>query len=177
MVVRAEGAAAGSAADRQGVLEDLRSLRSSVASAGTEWAKRDGLVEFQFYGAFRLYEYVLCDMIGRFEEAGADPSKARAALDGLAVLADISGIVAAGGVRAGVDERDGNGMEDREASLLHKAREAGLLETMRENLKKRSPPTPLTEHDTPETRPDIIWIQYDDDAGELRRIAGHERPR
>lgn len=177
MVVRAERAAASSAADRQGVLEDLRSLRTSVASTGARWAKRDGLTEFQFYGAFRLSEYVLCDMIGRFEEAWADPSKARAALDGLAVLADIAGIVAAGGVRADVGERDGDGMEDREMSLLYKAREAGLLETMRANLKKRSPPAPLTEHDTPETRPDIIWIQYDDDTGELRRITGHERPR
>lgn len=174
MVVRAARAVAGSAVDQQGVLEDLRSLQSAVVSAGAEWAGRPGLVEFQFYGAHRLAEYVLCDMIDRFEEARTDPSKVRAALDGLDVLADIIGIVAVGGARADAGERDGNGMEDRETALMDKARAAGLLETMQKNLKKFGPCAPLTEHDTPETRPDIIWLQYDDDTGEVRRVTGRD---
>lgn len=177
MAARAARAVAGSAADQQRVLEDLRSLRSAAVSSGIEWAERDGLVKFQFYGALRLAEHVLCDMISRFEEARTDPSGLRAALDGLAVQADIIGIVAVGGVRADAGERDGEGMEDREMALLEKARAAGLLEAMRENFKKLGPRTPLTERDTPETRPDIIWIQYDDDTGEMRRITGHERHR
>ena len=174
MVVRAARAVAGSAVDQQGVLEDLRSLRSAVVSAGAEWAGRPGLVEFQFYGAHRLAEYVLCDMIDRFEEAHTDPSKVRAALDGLDILADIIGIVAVGGARADAGERDGKGMEDREIALMDKARDAGLLETMRKNLKKIGPCAPLTECDTPETRPDIIWLQYDDDTGEVRRVTGRD---
>lgn len=177
MVVRAAKAVAGSVTDQRSVLDDLRSLRSTAASTGAEWAKREGLVELQFYGAHRLVEYVLSDMIDRFEEARADPSKMRAALDSLAVLPDIVGIIAAGGIRAGAGERDGDGMEDRELSLLGKARAAGLLETMRENFKKLGPRKQLTEHDTPETRPDIIWIEYDDDTGEMYHITGHERHR
>lgn len=175
MIVRAARAVAGSAVDQQGVLEDLRSLQSAVVSTGAEWANRIDLVGFQFYGAHRIAEYVLCDMIDRFEEARADPSKVRAALDGLDVLADIIGIVAVGDVRADASEKDGNGMEDRETALMDKARAAGLLETMKKNLEKKFKPcAPLTEHDTPETRPDIIWIQYDDDTGEVRRVTGRD---
>ena len=75
-------------------------------------------------------------MIGRLEEALADPSKARAALDGPAELAGMAGIAAAGGARS---DAGGLGAGRRGMPPLRKARDAGLLWTMRENPRKLGP--------------------------------------
>ena len=136
-----------------------------------EWLGKDGHNAFWFYSALRTAGHVLTDMIDRFEEARVDPSRARAALDGLAALPEITDIVASSGVRFDIGDRDGDEMLDKKNALWNKALATGLLKTARADIEKLGPPQDLTEHDTPETRPDIIWLVYDDDTGEVRSLA------
>ena len=168
-------AAASSGAGGDGgraVLADLRELRSAAASTMEEWLNQDGGPNaFWFYSALRTAGHVLSDMIDRFEEARVDPSKTRSALDGLAALPEISDIVASSGLRPDIDDRDGDEMIDKKFALWDKALATGLLRTARADLEKLGPQRVLTEHDTPETRPDIIWLAYDDDTGEMHRVA------
>ena len=135
-----------------------------------EWFKQDNPNNFWFYSALRFVGHVLCDMIDRFEEARDDPSKARAALDGLVALPCIADIIASSKVRPDVDDRDGDRMIDKKLALWDKAFEAGLVKTVDKDIEKLGPQPGLTEHDTPETRPDIIWLAYDDDTNEMRRV-------
>ena len=152
----------------QAVLADLRSLHSTAESMMKEWFEQDNPNNFWFFSALRLVGHVLCDMIDRFEEARGDPSKARAALDGLVVLPEIADVMASASVRPSVDGRDREEMIDKKMALWEKAYALGLVKTVEEDIKKLGPGPRLTEHDTPETRPDIIWLAYDDDAGEVR---------
>ena len=169
---RAAKAAQGSSGeDSQAVLADLRSLRSVAASMRDEWFEQDNPNNFWFFSALRFVGHVLCDMIGRFEEAHNDPSKARAAIDGLVVLPDIADIIASSKVRPDVDDRDGDSMIDKKLALWDKAFEAGLVKTVGKDIETLGPQPGLTEQDTPETRPDIIWLAYDDDTHEMHRVA------
>ena len=170
---RAAAASSGAGGDEgRAVLADLRELRSAAASTMEEWLNQDGGPNaFCFYSALHTVGQVLSDMIDRFEEARVDPSKARAALDGLAALPEIADIVASSEVRPDIDDRDGEGMVDKKCTLWSKAFALDLLKTARADIEKHGPWQELTEHDTPETRPDIIWLVYDDDTGEVRSLA------
>ena len=170
---RAASASSGASGDggRQAILADLRELRSAAASTMEEWLEEDDPNAFWFYSALRTAGHVLSDMIDRFEEARVDPSKARSALDGLAALPEIADIAASSGVQPDIDDRDGDEMIDKKFALWDKAFATGLLRTARADLEKLGPQRVLTEHDTPETRPDIIWLAYDDDTGEMHRVA------
>ena len=166
---RAAKAASGSGGEgNQAVLADLHSLHSTAVSMMEEWVDQINFNTFWFYNALRFAGHVLCDMIGRFEEALDDPSKARAALDGLVVLPEIADIIASASVRPSVDDRDREEMIDKKMALWEKAFAAGLVKTVEEDIKKLGPGPKLTEHDTPETRPDIIWVAYDNDTNEVR---------
>ena len=166
---RAAKAASGSGGEcGQTVLADLRSLRLTAESMREEWAEQAILDNFWFYSALRFVGHVLCDMIDRFEDARKDPSKTRAALDGLVVLPEIADIIASSGFRLGVGDRDGEEITDKKMALWEKAFAAGLVKTVDKDLEKLGPQPELTEHDTPETRPDIIWVAYDNDTNDVR---------
>ena len=170
---RATASSSGARGDGgRAVLADLRELRSAAASTMEEWLNQDGGPDsFCFYSALRTAGHVMSDMIDRFEEARVDPSKASAALDGLAALPEIADIVASSGVRPDIDDRDGEDMIDKKFTLWSKAFATGLIKTAMADIEKLGPQPELTEHDTPETRPDIIWLVYDDDTGEVRSLA------
>ena len=153
------------------MLADLRDLRSAAASTMEGWLEKDGYNAFWFYSALRTAGHVLSDMIDRFEEARGDPSRERAALDGLAALPEIADIVASSRVRPDIGDRDVDELIDKKSALWNKALAAGLPRTARADIEKTGPPREPTDRDTPETRPDIIWLVYDDDAGEVRSPA------
>ena len=168
---RAAKAASGSGGEGgQAVLADLRSLRTVAASMMDEWFEQDNPNNFWFYSALRFVGHVLCDMIDRFEEARDDPSKVCVPIDGLVVLPDIAEIISSSKIRPDVDDRDGDRMIDKKLALWDKAFEAGLVKTVDKDIEKLGPQPGLTEHDTPKTRPDIIWLAYDDDTNEMRRV-------
>lgn len=168
---RAAAASSGASGDGgQAVLADLRRLRSAAESMMEAWSEQDDLRSFFFHSALRTAGHVLCDMIGRFEEALADPSKARAAFDGLVVLPAIADIVASSGIRSDICDRDGEEIYDKKFLLWEKAFAADLLKAARADIEKMGPMQKITKNDTPETRPDIIWLEYDDDTGEVRSL-------
>ena len=120
----------------QPVLAGLRRLRSTAVSLADGWFEQDNDNNFWFYSALHLAGFVLCDMIDRFEAVHTDPSKARAALDALAVLPAITDIIESSGIRPDVNDHDGNEITDKEMALWDLAFAAGLVKAVRKDLEK-----------------------------------------
>ena len=157
--------------DGQAVLADLRHLHSTTVSLKGEWFKQDNDNNFWFYGALRLAGFVLCDMIDRFEEARGDPSRRRAALDGLAMLPEIADIIESSAIRPDVDDHDGEEMIDKKLALWDKAFAAGLVKAFRKDLEKRGPQVEPDANGNFPPHYRIIKLAYDDDTNELRCVA------
>ena len=157
--------------DGQAVLADLRHLHSTTASLKGEWLEQDNENNFWFYSALRLAGFVLCDMIDRFEEARADPSRRREALDGLAALPEIADIVESSAVRPDVDDHDGEEMIDKKLALWDKAFAAGLVKTVEKDLEKREPQLEPDANGNFPPNYRVIKLAYDDDTNEMYRVA------
>ena len=153
--------------DWQPVLADLHRLRSAAVSLADEWFEQDNDNNFWFYSALHLAGFVLCDMIDRLKEVRGDPSRARAALDALAVLPEITDIIESSGVRPDVDDHDGNAITDKEMALWDKAFAAGLVKAVRKDLEKLGPQYGPGLRGVPDHYR-IIWLAYDDDTDEMR---------
>ena len=156
--------------DGQAVLADLRDLHSTTVSLKGEWFEQDNDNNFWFYSALRLAGSVLCDMIDRFEAARDDPSRRRAALDGLAALPEIADIIESSAIRPDVDDHDGEEMIDKKLALWDKAFAAGLVKTVEKDLEKLGPQIePDANGDFPPNHR-VIWLAYDDDTNEMYRV-------
>ena len=156
--------------DWQPVLADLRRLHSTTASLTVEWFEQDSDNNFWFYSALRLAGFVLRDMIERFEAVRGDPPKARAALDGLAVLPEIIDIIGSSAIRPDIDDHDGDVMIDKKLELWDKAFAAGLVKAARLDLEKLGPQPGPDLRGVPDHY-DIIYLAYDDDTNEMHRVA------
>ena len=156
--------------DWQPVLADLRSLHSTTASLADEWIGQDNDNNFWFYSALCLAGFVLCDTIDRVEAARVDPSKARAALDGLALLPEIADIIRSSAIRQDIDDHDGDVMIDKKLALWDKAFEAGLVKAFRKDLEKLGPQPGPDLRGVPDHYK-IIYVAYDDDTNEMHRVA------
>ena len=168
---RAAQASSGSGGgDWQLVLTDLRHLHSTTVSLMDEWFKQDNDNNLWFYSALRLAGFVLCDMIDRFEEARADPSREREALDGLAALPEIADIVESSAVRPDVDDHDGNEITDKEMALWDRAFATGLVKSFQKNLEKRGPQLEPDANGNYPPNYRVIQLAYDDDTNELHRV-------
>ena len=168
---RVARASSGQGGDGQAVLADLRHLHSTAVSLTDEWLKQDNENNFWFYDALCLAGFVLCDMIDRFEEARGDPSKRRAALDGLGVLPEIADIIESSAVRPDVDDHDGDEMIDKKLVLWNKAFAAGLVKTVEKDLEKRGPQIEPDANGNYPPHYRIIQLAYDDDTNEMHRVA------
>ena len=157
--------------DGQAVLADLRHLHSTTVSLTDEWFGQDNDNNFWFYSALCLAGFVLCDMIERFEEARVDPSRRRAALDGLAALPEIADIIESSAVRPDVDDHDGNEITDKEMALWDKALATGLLKSFQKDLEKLGPQLEPDANGNYPPNYRVIKLAYDDDTNELRRVA------
>ena len=155
--------------DWQPVLADLRCRHSTTASLADEWFGQDNDNNFWFYSALCLAGFVLCDMIDRLEEARGDPSRARAALDALTVLPEVTDIIDSSGVRPDVDEHGGNEITDKEMALWDRAFAAGLVKAVRKDLEKLGQLGPDLRGVPDHYR--IIWLAYDDDTDEMHHVA------
>ncbi len=155
----------------QAVLADLRHLHSTTVSLTDEWLKQDNENNFWFYDALCLAGFVLCDMIDRFEEARADPSRARAARDGLAALPEIADIIESSAVRPDVDDHDGEEMIDKKLALWDKAFAAGLVKTVEKDLEKLGPQIEPDANGNYPPNYRVIKLAYDDDTDEMYRVA------
>ena len=168
---RVARASSGQGGDGQAVLADLHHLHSTAVSLKGEWLKQDNDNNFWFYGALRLAGFVLCDMIDRFEEARGDPSKRRAALDGLGVLPEVADIIESSAVRPDVDDHDGDEITDKEMALWDKALAAGLVKTVWKDLENLGPQIEPDANGNYPPNHRVTWLAYDDDTNELRRVA------
>ena len=153
--------------DGQATLADLRHLHSTTVTLKSEWFEQDNDNNFWFYDALRFAGFVLCDMIDRFEEARDDPSRRRAALDGLAALPEIADIIESSAVRPDVDDHDGEEMIDKKLALWDKAFAAGLVKTVDKDLEKRGPQIEPDANGNYPPNYRIIKLAYDDDTNEF----------
>ena len=168
---RAARASSGSGgAGGQAVLADLRHLHSTAVSLADAWVEQDNYNNFWFYDALCLAGFVLCDMIDRFEEARADPSRRRAALDGLAVLPEIADVIESSAVRPDVDDHDGEEMIDKKLALWDKAFAAGLVKTVEKDLEKLGPQIEPDANGNYPPNYRVIKLAYDDDTNEMYRV-------
>ena len=168
---RAARASSGQGGDGQAVLADLRHLHSTAVSLMDEWFEQDNDNNLWFYSALRLAGFVLCDMIDRFEEARADPSREREALDGLAALPEIADIIESSAVRPDVDDHDGSEITDKEMALWDKAFATELLKSFQKDLEKLGPQLEPDANGNYPPNYRVIKLAYDDDTDELRRVA------